>query len=101
MCILHTGRHPNRLDGLQLTSRTKLSAESAIQSTVPVLQANVTSHDMQAPYIQFPLLAATEIQRLLQRGCLQVRGQRSLHEVRWNAEVMLIRHRGQPLLCAC
>jgi hypothetical protein len=74
MCILHTGRHPNRLDGLQLTSRTKLSAESAIQSTVPVLQANVTSHDMQAPYIQFPLLAATEIQRLLQRGCLTSRG---------------------------
>jgi hypothetical protein len=98
MCILHTGKHPNRLDGLQSTSRTKQLAESAVQSIVTVLHTNVTSHDMQALY--FPLLATTAIQRLLQQGCLQVRGQGPLHEAQWNAEVMLIRHRGQPLLCA-
>jgi hypothetical protein len=101
MCILHTDKHPNRLDGLQSTSRTLQLAESAVQSIVPVLQTNVTSHDMQAPYIHFTLLATTAIQGLLQQLCLQVRGQRPLHEGRWNAEVRLMRHRGQPLLCAC
>jgi hypothetical protein len=55
---------------------------------------------MQGPDIPFPLLETTAIQRLLQQGCLQVRGQRLLHEVRWNTEVMLIRHRDQPLFCA-
>jgi hypothetical protein len=56
---------------------------------------------MQGPDILFTLLETTASQRLQQQGCLQVRGQRLLHEVRWNTEVMLIRHRGQTLLCAC
>jgi hypothetical protein len=81
-------------------SRTKQLAESAVQSIVPVLQINVKSHGMQAPYFHFPLLATSAIQWLLQQGCLQVRGQRPLNEVRWNAEFMLIRHRGQSFLCA-
>jgi hypothetical protein len=70
MCILHTGKHPKRLDGLESTSRTKQLAESAVQSIVPVLQTNVISYDIQAPYIHFPLLATTAIQRMLQQGCL-------------------------------
>jgi hypothetical protein len=54
MCILHTGKHPNRLNGLQSTSRTLQLAESAVQSIVPMVQANAKSHGMQAPGIHFP-----------------------------------------------
>jgi hypothetical protein len=46
MCILHNGKHPNRLDGLQSTCHTIQLAESAVQSIMPELQNNVTSHDM-------------------------------------------------------
>jgi hypothetical protein len=101
MFIMHPGKYPNRLDGLQSTSRTKQLTESEGQSIVLLLQTNVTSHGMQSPDIYFPLLATTAIQQMLQQGCLQVRGQRPLHDVRWNAEVMLIWHRSQSLLCAC
>jgi hypothetical protein len=85
--ILHPGKHPNRLDGLQPTSSIKQLAENSIQSIVSVLQTDVTAHGMKASVIHFHLLETTANQRLLQQGFPQVRGQRPLHEMRWNAEV--------------
>jgi hypothetical protein len=64
MCILQPGTHPNRLDGLQSTSRTKQLTESAVQSIMPVLQTNVTSHGMQGPDTISPCS-----QRLKSNGC--------------------------------
>jgi hypothetical protein len=68
MCILHPGKHPNLLDGLQSTSRAKQLTYSAVQRIVSVLQTNVTSHSMQAPDIHLPLLETTAIQQSLQWG---------------------------------
>jgi hypothetical protein len=66
-----------------------------------MLQADVTANGMQAPDIHCPLLRTTAILRRQQQRGLQVRGQRPLHEVRWNAEVELVWRRSQPFLGAC
>jgi hypothetical protein len=73
---------------------------SAVLRIVAELQNEITKHGLQAPDMHFLLLRTIAIQRRLQQTSLQVRGQRPLHEVRWNAEAMLIRHCGQPFLCA-
>jgi ribosomal protein S13 len=84
-----------RLDGIQPTSRAKQMVESAVQRIMSVLQTDVTALGMHAPDIHFLLLGTTAIQRMLEQGRLQARGQRPLYEVRWNAELMLVRHRSQ------